>query len=140
MPRVSAVLDTNVVVSAHLNPDGYERFVLDLGIAGELQIYISAEMLEEYDGVLRREKFGISPHLVDAALHAIMKSAKIAKPSQRVRAAKDPGDNKFLECARETGADYLVTGNKRHFPRRFGRTRVVSAREFLEEIIPDLTR
>jgi putative PIN family toxin of toxin-antitoxin system len=140
MPRASVVLDTNVVVSAHLNPDGYERFVLDLGIAGTIQIYVSAEILEEYSGVLSREKFGISPHLVDAALHAIMKSAKIAKPSQRVRAAKDPDDNKFLECALEAGADYLVTGNKRHFSKRFGRTRVVSARELVEEVIPDLRR
>jgi predicted nucleic acid-binding protein len=30
--------------------------------------------------------------------------------------AKDPADNAFLECALETGADFLITGNIHHFP------------------------
>jgi putative PIN family toxin of toxin-antitoxin system len=140
MARPSAVLDTNVVVSAHLSPDGYERFVLDLGLARKVQIYISTEILHEYSGVLRREKFGIPPQLVEGSLDLIRKAARMVKLSRRVRAARDPEDNKFLECARESDANYLVTGNQRHFPKRFGRTRVVNAREFLEGIIPTLRR
>jgi putative PIN family toxin of toxin-antitoxin system len=140
MPRPSVVLDTNVVVSAHLNPDGYERFVLDLGIARKIQIYVSANILDEYRGVLRREKFGIDPELVDASLGLIMRSASMVQPARRVGVAKDQEDNKFLECADESGADYLVTGNKRHFPKHFGGTRVVNAREFLQDVIPTLSR
>jgi predicted nucleic acid-binding protein len=50
----------------------------------------------------------------------------------------DPDDNKFLECAQAAGADYLVTGNKRHFPKRWGKTKVVNARELLDLISPEL--
>ena len=40
----------------------------------------------------------------------------------------DPGDAKFLHCAETAQADYIVTGNKRHFPEAsYGATRVVSA-------------
>ncbi len=140
MPRASVVLDTNVVVSAHLKPDGYERFVLDLAIARKVQMYVSLEIFEEYGGILRREKFGIDAGLLDTSLALIRKSARLVHPSRSVRAAIHPEDNKFLECVRECAADYLVTGNKRHFPQRFGRTRVVNARELLEQIIPGLNR
>jgi uncharacterized protein len=140
MPDPSAVLDTNVIISAHLNPDGYERFALDLGLARKFQIYVSPAIFEEYRGVLGREKFGIDPQLVCASLELMAKAAIMVNPTRRVRAAKHPEDNKFLECTRESAADYLVTGNKRHFPRRFGAARVVNAREFLENIIPQLSR
>lgn len=138
MPRPSVVLDTNVVVSAHLKHDGLERFVLDLAIAGAIRLCISHEILEEYSGVLRRTRFGISPDLVANSLMLVRNAAKFVRPKQTLSVASDADDNKFLECAAESGADYLVTGNKRHFPKAWRGTRVVSARELLEEIIPTL--
>jgi len=54
MRRIRVVLDTNVVLSAHLNGEGYEPHVLDLGLAGKLQMAVSEPILTEYDGVLRR--------------------------------------------------------------------------------------
>ncbi len=138
MPRPSVVLDTNVVVSAHLKHDGLERFVFDLALAGALRLYVSHEILEEYSGVLRRARFGISPNLVADSLELVRNAAEFVRPKRTLSAASDADDNKFLECAEDSGADYLVTGNKRHFPKAWGRTRVVSAREVLEEIIPTL--
>ncbi len=138
MPRPSVVLDTNVVVSAHLRSDGLERFVFDLALAGTIRLYMSHEILGEYSGVLRRAKLAISPDLVANSLDLVWKVAKFVRPRQSLNIASDPDDNKFLECAAETEADYLVTGNKRHFPKTWGATRVVSARELLEEIIPTL--
>jgi uncharacterized protein len=41
-------------------------------------------------------------------------------------------DNRFLECADAAAADYLITGNKRHFPASWKRTKIVNARDFLE--------
>ena len=47
----------------------------------------------------------------------------------------DPGDAKFLHCAETAQADYIVTGNKRHFPEAtYGITRVVNAGELLDWI------
>ncbi len=53
-------------------------------------------------------------------------------PSRRTQVTPDPDDNIFLECAEEARADYLVTGNKRHFPRFWEFTKIVNARELLE--------
>jgi predicted nucleic acid-binding protein len=41
MRTIRVVLDTNVVVSAHLNSEGYERHVLDLALAGKLKLAVS---------------------------------------------------------------------------------------------------
>ena len=51
-------------------------------------------------------------------------------------ASRDADDNRFLECTEAAGADYLVTGNKKHFPAMYKNTRIVDAREFLDLIDP----
>jgi uncharacterized protein len=106
----------------------------------KVQLFLSPEIIDEYRGVLLREKFELDPKKVAASLELIAKAGKIIRPTRKVKAASDPDDNKFLECAQEAEADYLVTGNKRHFPKQWRSTRVVNARELLEEIIPDLRR
>jgi len=46
-----------------------------------------------------------------------------------------PDDARFLHCAETAQAEYLVTGNKRHFPQEVcGMVRVVSAGELLDGI------
>ena len=52
----------------------------------------------------------------------------------------DDADNRFLECAEAAHVDFLVTGNKRHFPKRWNETRVVNARELVESIGPSFLR
>lgn len=140
MRKLRVVLDTNVVVSAHLNAEGYERHVLDLVLAGKLQVAVSAAILEEYEGVLRRPKFGIAPRQVGRALHLLRTAARMVRPHRRLEVARDPAENRFLECADASKADYLVTGNKRHFPKQWRQTHVVHARELLERVIPELKR
>ena len=56
-------------------------------------------------------------------------------PARPLHVALDPGDNKFLECVR---ADYLVTGNQRHFPAYWKKTKVISSREFITLVAPHL--
>ena len=43
----------------------------------------------------------------------------------------DPDDLIFLECAETAAADYLVTGNRKHYPGQWKKTRIVTAREFM---------
>jgi len=134
------VLDTNVVVSAHLRADGFERHALDLVLAGKLHLAASADILAEYVQVLARPKFGITRNRLARSMRLIRDSAQIVSPSRRLTIAQDPADNQFLECAEAARADYLVTGNQRHFPPRWRQTLVVNARELIEWITADLRR
>ena len=140
MGRLRVVLDTNVVVSAHLNSEGYERSVLDLALSGKLQIVVSEVILREYESVLRRPKFRLNPLQVSRSLRLLRSAARVVAPCRQLGVARDPGDNRFLECVEAAKADYLVTGNQRHFPKQWRQTLVVNARELLEWTIPEMQR
>jgi putative PIN family toxin of toxin-antitoxin system len=130
MPKLGLVLDTNVVVSAHLRSFGFERFAFDLALSSKVRFYVSADIFQEYREVLMRPKFRFPPRMLVESFRLIEDSSVRIRPAVAVYAAADPDDNKFLECAEAAGADYLITGNKRHFPDRWKSTSIVSAREF----------
>jgi putative PIN family toxin of toxin-antitoxin system len=134
MTRV--VLDTNVVVSAHLNEAGSESAVLKLAFAGHLTLFVSEPILTEYEGVLLRRKFSLDAHRIRCSLARIREASTVVQPLRTVWVSSDEADNRFLECAETAQADYLVTGNKRHFPRRWKSTQIVSARELILKIVP----
>jgi len=138
MRTIRVVLDTNVVVSAHLNAEGYERSVLDLALSGKLRMFVSEAILREYERVLQRPKFRLKPLSVSRSLRLLQAAANVVAPYGQLKVARDPGDNRFLECAETAKADYLVTGNKRHFPRQWRQTLIVNARELLEWTIPEM--
>jgi uncharacterized protein len=140
MRTIRVVLDTNVVVSAHLKSEGYERHVLDLVLAGKLQLAVSAAILTEYEEVLRRPRFCLTTRQVSRSLRLIRAAARTVTPHRALNIARDSADNRFLECAEAAKAGYLVTGNQRHFPKAWRQTQIVNARELLEWIIPDLQR
>jgi uncharacterized protein len=128
---VKAVLDTNIVVSAHLKAEGREALILELALAAKFKLCASEPIFEEYEAVLMRPRFGFDPQKIAKSLKAIRKVSLFVRPRKPLRVARDPDDDKFLECALEAGAECLVTGNLRHFPARFRGTRVVSPRESL---------
>jgi putative PIN family toxin of toxin-antitoxin system len=140
MKNVRVVLDTNVIVSAHLRSDGFERHVLDLVLAGKLRLIASLQILEEYEGVLQRPKFGIDRRQVRRSLALLRAAARIVRPHRNLKLTRDPADNRFLECAEAGKADYIVTGNKRHFPGKWRQTQIVNSRELLEWVVPLLKR
>jgi predicted nucleic acid-binding protein len=53
-------------------------------------------------------------------------------PVRTVEEAKDEDDNRFLECAETAQADFLITGNTRHFPDRWAETIVLTPRAFVD--------
>lgn len=138
MPLPKLVLDTNIIISAHLKPESLERSALKLALAGRAELYISEAILLEYEEVLARPKFRIDPDQAAESLQLIRAQAKTVTPARELAISPDPDDNRFLECAETAQADYLVTGNKRHFPKQWKTTQVVSARELIELLAPDL--
>jgi predicted nucleic acid-binding protein len=64
----------------------------------------------------------------------------VVTPSRVPQVTSDPDDNIFVECADAARADYLVTGNQRHFPKFWKNTKIISSSEFLSVIAPHLLR
>jgi uncharacterized protein len=132
------VIDTNIVVSAALKPDGLQRTVLLLAITKPARLYVSDAVLEEYRDVLARPELKIRKGPRRQLLQLFRSHAYRVVPSRPLRVAKDPDDDKFLECADAARADYLVTGNARHFPKFWKKTKVITSREFIGIVAPHL--
>ena len=132
------VLDTNIVVSAALKPDGLQRTVLILAITKPARLYISDAILAEYREVLARPELKIRKGFRQQLLQLIRSHAHSVTPARALQVAPDPDDNKFLECADAARADYLLTGNQRHFPKFWKKTKVITSREFISIVAPHL--
>jgi len=132
------VLDTNIVVSAALKPDGLQRTVLLLAITKPACLYVSAPILSEYRTVLARPELRIRKGLRRQFLQLIKNRARLVSPSRSLQITTDPGDNIFLECADAARADYLVTGNQRHFPKFWKKTKIITSRELIGIVAPHL--
>jgi uncharacterized protein len=138
MISLRLVVDTNIVVSAALKPDGLQRTVLLLAITKPARLYISKAILTEYSEVLARPELQIRKGLQRQLLDLLRKRAHFVTPACTLQMTSDPEDNMFLECADAACADYLVTGNVRHFPRFWKKTKVITSREFLSLVAPHL--
>jgi putative PIN family toxin of toxin-antitoxin system len=136
---IRVVIDTNILVSALLQPESLPAAVMMLALSGAVELWVSdavfAEsdaVFAEYDEVIRRPRFKRSADVIEGALQSVRKQGHWVKPRVHVEACADPDDNMFFECAEAAGANYLVTGNKKHFPDRWKKTKVIGARELVE--------
>ncbi|MGP8252195.1 MAG: putative toxin-antitoxin system toxin component, PIN family [Terracidiphilus sp.] len=121
----TAVLDTNVIVSAGLKLGSVPYcVVMDWVLAGQVQAVTCPSVVREYREVLWRPKFtrhGFPPEWIEDLL-----ALSLQLP--------DPKDAVFLALARASGA-WLVTGNIKHFPKSVRRgVTVVSPAEYLEKL------
>ncbi len=130
------VLDTNIVVSAALKADGLQRSVFLLAITKPARWYVSPPVFSEYRTGLSRRELHIRKGLRQQLLQLIKKQTHVVSPSRRLQITNDPSDNIFLECADTARADYLVTGNPRHFPKFWKKTKVIASREFVAIVAP----
>ena len=123
------ILDSNVVVSALLAPHGIPAKILNLVLNGSVTLIYDNCILSEYINVLYREKFKISKELLNSVIDFIKKEGeyKIAIP-QNIK-FEDEDDKVFYELLKNGNADYLITGNKKHFPDEKG---IVSPREYIK--------
>jgi putative PIN family toxin of toxin-antitoxin system len=134
------VIDTNVVISGAPKPKGLERTALIFALTPPVDLFVSKEILAEYAEVLSRPELRLAANEQKKLLQLVETHSHLVAPTRRLAVSRDPDDNIFLECAEAARADYLITGNKKHFPTYWQATKVVSARELLEIIAPHLLR
>ena len=114
------VLDTNVLVSGLLGLYSYPARIIDMLTIGRLQCVYDDRIMAEYREMLSRPKFQsvisgkerqyILDYLAHAGLHVV------AEPLGKVISAiPDPDDVIFVEVAVAGDAEFIITGNVKHF-------------------------
>jgi len=109
------VIDTNIVVSAALTPNGNAARIIKSIYEGEAQAFCSTDIVNEYERVLSYKKLNISQRKQQETITAI-KSLFVSVTSTTSNIQLPHEDDRvFYDTAKEAGA-ILITGNTSHFP------------------------
>lgn len=134
------ILDTNVVVSALISNSIPTKILYDLALPRKVEICLSEEVFAEYVEVLNREKFAKFANFKSNAEIVLSKLREISTfyiPINVIDVLGDPDDNKFLELAAVSRADFLTTGNTLDFTlAQFGSTKIMTPREYWDNFAP----
>ena len=110
------VLDTNILVSALLTPNGPPGRLLAAVKRGDLTLVTSDAQIDELRNVLGRDRLSacIRPREAAALLDNLSAVGVVATDLPVVDAAHDPDDNLILAAAIVGRADLIVSGDKGH--------------------------
>src|SRR5258708_34441896 len=107
---IRVVLDTNILISALLQPQGLPARTFLMALSGTTaQLCVSGDIYAEYEEVIRRPKFNRSAAVSEHALPSVRQNGFWVKPSEQVHACSDPDDDIFQEWARPATPHYLFT-------------------------------
>jgi len=143
MGMIRAVLDSSVLVSAFLKPDGTSATLLAHARAGAFLLCLSRELVAETAASLlktrHQRRFRFTPEEVARfceLLGQVAERVEGALPAIRA-VPDDPKDDMVVATAVAARADYLVTGDRRHLLPLGGYqgVRIVSVRTFLELLL-----
>ena len=122
------VVDTNVIVSALLNTNGPPAKILSLILNGNLNLLYDNRILFEYIEVLSRKEFGFKEDAISDLIDFIKHEGEYINANPSDTEFQDETDKKFYEVHKSGDAQYLITGNRKHFPED---ERIITPGEFL---------
>jgi putative PIN family toxin of toxin-antitoxin system len=113
---IRVVLDANQFVSALLKPDSNSAQILTLVREDKVRLVLSDAILSEIAGVLLypkiQKRHGRSPEFIAEFMRRLCSVAILTEGKLKIEEIKDdPSDNKYLECAVEGTADFIISGD-----------------------------
>lgn len=107
------LLDTNIWVSAIINPHGYPARLIRAWVDGRFQVIVSVPLLDEIADVLSRprirEKYGVKAEEITEFLRLLAAQAIKVTPTGQLQICRDPDDDLILETAVLIQAQYVVS-------------------------------
>jgi len=133
------VVDTNVLVSAtYWKGDSYK--VIRIANERQMTIMMSREITEEYYKVIKSdevtEKVEKKNLMAEKIITKVINESVVVEPKDKLFVIKeDPDDDKFLECAVEGDAEYLVSRDKHLLKlKKYKGIEIIKPEEFLRII------
>lgn len=141
--KLRAVIDTNLFISGLFARDTLSSQLQDLWINQDFQLVTSVEIIKEVSRVLYypriQERFKPREENIKRFFRLIFRKAIISKDIYKTdRITDDPTDNKFLACALEKEADYIISRDP-HLRniKHYHRIQIVDARSFIDKVTAD---
>jgi putative PIN family toxin of toxin-antitoxin system len=132
------VLDTNVLVSALINPHGTPAQIIDYVFENKIRLFTSQPILEELERVLSYPKLtkrhGLEREKLKEFIYDLLSIMLLIKGEETIEAiVEDPSDNKYLSCALNAQVDFIISGDV-HLLKlgEYGGIQIVTPAQFLE--------
>jgi putative PIN family toxin of toxin-antitoxin system len=124
------VIDTNVIVSALMNANGTPAKILSLILNGNTKILFDNRIIFEYIEVLSRKEFNFNPEIVNDLIDYLKHEGEFINADHLNVKFSDETDKKFYEVYKYGDAQYLITGNIKHFPKE---NTITTPKSFIEK-------
>lgn len=129
---IRVVLDTSVLVSAVISPNGPNAEIFDFFVSKELRPYVTEALLEQYSAVFNYERLQHLDRRRIGLLRSLLDRVAIkVKPQGRLKISSHEEDNRVYECAVAAKVTYIVTENRKHFKEPYKITKIINARQLL---------
>jgi len=115
---VRVVLDTNIVISALIDPRGNPSIIMKMVLSRMVELCHNSTILSEYESVALRPKFSskINPANVHRFINLVKSIGISFNPAPSIIKLPDESDRIFYDTARESKS-ILISGNSKHFPK-----------------------
>ena len=131
------VIDTNVLISGVFF-GGFPRKILSSVINKKMTACATIEIINEYEEIVQEMIDRKQGHINRTILAPLIKSMEIIEPVSHVTICRDPDDDKFLGCAKDSCALYIVSGDKDLIVLgHYEEIQIVTAKGFCEKYMPD---
>lgn len=105
------VIDTNIVISGVFFGD-LPRKILQAVLANKITACANVDIIQEYNATVREMVFHKQGKIDENILMPLVARMQIVEGKAIVQVCRDPDDNKFIECAKDAHALYIVSGDK----------------------------
>jgi len=128
------VVDTNIIISTLLGKSYPYLITRELILKKRILCILSDEVLNEYRNVISYKKFRSISKFKEESIELLGDVQSVAvtiRTRKSFSILKDKDDNKFLDLAYASKADFLITGNSKHFPfGKFENTEIISPQKY----------
>ena len=132
------VLDSNVFVSALINPRGKPAQILNYVFESKVRLFTSPSIIEELERVLSYPKLvkrhGLEKEELKKFVSDLLSILSLVEGKKAIEViVEDPADNNYLSCALDAKADFIVSGDIHLLNlREYEGIQIITPAQFLE--------
>ena len=126
------VLDANIFISSFFW-GGNPKLIVERVISGSDELFITKEILDEIEDVVRRPKFHSDSDMIDYFINSIEEIGnKITPKKLETDGSRDSADNKYIECGVAANADYIISGDVHLLElKKYESLKIITAKDYL---------
>ena len=130
------VLDTNCLLQALPSKSPYHKIWTDV-LDGKISLCVNTDILEEYEEMIAQKS---TPEIANNVVEAIVNLSTTTLQNTYVHfelLPADSDDNKFVDCAVASDAEYIVTNDKHFNPLKeipWPKVEIIKITEFIKQL------